>query len=64
MGNLFRQWYLSARWPRHRKDGIWMLTFPDRENTGNLANLVFYTGKIGATWKILKIYYFFENFAI
>ena len=24
--------------------GIWMLTFPDRENTGNLVNLIFYTG--------------------
>ena len=28
------------------KQGIWMLTFPDRENTGNLINLIFYTGKI------------------
>ena len=35
--------------------GIWLLTFPDRENTGNLVNLIFYTGKIVATWKILKI---------
>ena len=26
-----------------------MLTFPDRENTGNLVNLIFYTGKIVAT---------------
>ena len=25
--------------------GICMLTFPDRENTGNLVNLIFYTGK-------------------
>ena len=31
------------------KQGIWMLTFPDRENTGNLINLIFYTGKILAT---------------
>ena len=44
------------------KQGIWLLTFPDRENTGNLAvnfsrqentgnlvNLIFYTGKIVAT---------------
>ena len=28
------------------KQGIWMLTFPDRENTGNLVNLIIYTGKI------------------
>ena len=28
------------------KQGIGMLTFPDRENTGNLVNLIFYTGKI------------------
>ena len=28
------------------KQGIWLLTFPDRENTGNLVNLSFYTGKI------------------
>ena len=28
------------------KQGIWLLTFPDRENTGNLVNLFFYTGKI------------------
>ena len=28
------------------KQGIWMLTFPDRENRGNLVNLIFYTGKI------------------
>ena len=31
------------------KQGIWMLTFPDRENTGNSVNLIFYTGKILAT---------------
>ena len=31
------------------KQGIWLLTFPDRENTGNLVNLVFYTGKIVPT---------------
>ena len=30
---------LIPRWP----------TFPDRENTGNLVNLIFYTGKIVAT---------------
>ena len=31
------------------KQGIWILTFPDRENTGNLVNLIYYTGKIVAT---------------
>ena len=31
------------------KQGIWLLTFPDRENTGNLVNLIFYIGKIVAT---------------
>ena len=36
--------------------GIWLLTFPDGENTGNLVNLIFYTGKIVPTQgKILKI---------
>ena len=38
-----------AGWPRHRENGIWMLTFPDRGNTGNLVNLNFHTGKIVAT---------------
>ena len=31
------------------KQGIWLLTFPDRENTGNLVNLIFYTGKFVPT---------------
>ena len=31
------------------KQGIWLLTFPDRENTGNLVNLIFYTEKIVPT---------------
>ena len=31
------------------KQGIWLLTFPDRENTGNLVNLIFYTGKMVPT---------------
>ena len=31
------------------KQGIWLLTFPDRENTGNFVNLIFYTGKIVPT---------------
>ena len=30
-------------------EGIYMLSFPDMENTGNLVNLIFYTGKILAT---------------
>ena len=38
------------------KQGIWLLTFPDRENTGNLVNFIFLhkenCAKIG---KILKI---------
>ena len=28
------------------KQEIWMLTFPDRENTGNLVNLIFTQGKL------------------
>ena len=28
------------------KQGIWLLTFSDRENTGILVNLIFYTGEI------------------
>ena len=39
----------SSGWPRHRENGIWLLTFPGRENTGNLVNLIFYTGKIVPT---------------
>ena len=31
------------------KQGIWLLTFPDRENTGNLVNFIFYTWKIVPT---------------
>ena len=31
------------------KQGIWMFTFPDRENIGNLVNFNYYTGKIVAT---------------
>ena len=27
------------------KQGIWMFTFPDRENTGNLVNLILTQGK-------------------
>ena len=28
------------------KQGIWMLTFPDRENTENLVNLILTKGKL------------------
>ena len=38
------------------KQGIWLLTFPDRENTGNLVNLIFlHRENCGNTGKILKI---------
>ena len=40
------QFKMYPGWPRYRENGIWMLTFPDRENTVNLINLIFYTGKI------------------
>ena len=43
------------------KQGIWMLTFPDRENTGNLVNLIFTQGKL---WQHRENFEFFENFAI
>ena len=53
------------------KQGIWLLTFPDRENTGNLVNLIFYIGKIVPTQGKLcqhrenfKNLEFFENFVI
>ena len=46
------------------KQGIWLLTFPDRENTGNLVNLIFYTGKIVATQGKFENLEFFENFVI
>ena len=31
------------------KQGIWMLIFADRKNTGNLVDLIFHTGKIVTT---------------
>ena len=46
------------------KQGIWLLTFPDRENTGNLVNLIFYTGKFVATQGNFENLKFFENFII
>ena len=37
------------------KEGIWLLTFPGRENTGNLVNLFFLHRENGAnTGKILN----------
>ena len=47
------------------KQGTWILTFPDRENTGNLGNFIFYRGKI--LWQHRENFEnleFFENFAI
>ena len=46
------------------KQGIWPLTFPDRENTGNLVHLIFYMGKIVATQENFENLEFFENFVI
>ena len=37
------------------KQGIWMLTFPDRENTGNLVNVIFlHRENCGNTWYFLN----------
>ena len=33
-----------------------MLIFPDRENTGNLVDLIFYMGKIMTTQEKFRIY--------
>ena len=46
------------------KQGIWLLTFPDRENTGNLVNFIFYTGKIVPTQGKFENLEFFEIFVI
>ena len=43
------------------KQGIWLLTFPDRENRGNLVNLFFTQGKWCQHRENLE---FFENFVI
>ena len=43
-------------WPRHRENGIWLVTFPDRKNTGNLVHLIFHTGKIVATHGKFRIF--------
>ena len=42
------------------KQGIWMLTFPDRK-TQNLVNLIFTQGKL---WQHRKFRIFCVNFAI
>ena len=46
------------------KQGIRLLTFPDRENTGNLVNLFFTQGKWCQHRKNLENFEFFENFVI
>ena len=43
------------------KQGIWLLTFPDRENTRNLVKLFFTQGKWCQHRENLE---FFENFVI
>ena len=45
------------------KRGIWLLTFPDRENTGNLVNLIFTQGKLCQYWENFENLVF-ENFVI
>ena len=41
------------------KQGIWKSIFPDRENTGNLLKMCFYTGNLSPTqgkfWELNKI---------
>ena len=47
------------------KQGIWLLTFLDRENTGNSVNLIFYTGKkLCQHRENFENLEFFENFVI
>ena len=46
------------------KQGIWLLTFPDRENTGNLVNLFFTQGKLCQHRENFENLEFFENFVI
>ena len=46
------------------KQGIWLLTFPDRENTGNLVNLIFTQGKLWQHMENFENLEFFENFGI
>ena len=46
------------------KQGIWLLTFPDRENTDNLVNLIFLHRENCANTGKIKNLEFFENFVI
>ena len=46
------------------KQGIWLLTFPDRENTGNLVNLFFTQGKWCQHRENFENFEFFENVVI
>ena len=46
------------------KQGIWLLTFPYRENTGNLVNLIFTQGKLYQHRENFENLEFFENFVI
>ena len=46
------------------KQGIWMLTFPDRENTGNLVNLLFTQRKLWQHRENFENLEFLENFVI
>ena len=44
------------------KQGIWLLTFPDRENTGNLLNLIFLHRENCGNTENFENLEFFENF--
>ena len=46
------------------KQGIWLLTFSDRQNTGNLVNLIFIQGKLYQHRENFENLEFFENFVI
>ena len=48
----------------HGKQGIWLLTFPDRENAGNLVNLIFLHRENCANMENFENLEFFENFVI
>ena len=60
-----RLMYLSNRVATAQgKRGIWLLTFPDRENAGNFVNLIFTQGKLWQHRKNFEKLEFFENFVI
>ena len=46
------------------KQVIWLLTFPDRENTGNLVIYFFTQGKLWQQKENFENLEFFENFVI